>query len=53
MSRAVSPVSGRRFGLAAVCRAWRLARSTVHRHRAPAAGAAADASAASPQIRSC
>jgi transposase InsO family protein len=35
MSRAVSPVSGRPFGLAAVCRAWRLARSTVHRHRAP------------------
>ena len=35
MSRAVSPVSGRPYGLAAVCRAWRLARSTVYRHRAP------------------
>jgi len=35
MSRAVSPVSGRPYGLAAVCRAWRLARSGVYRHRAP------------------
>jgi putative transposase len=35
MSRAVSPVSGRPYGLAAVCRAWRLARSTACRHRAP------------------
>ena len=29
MSRTVSPVSGRPYGLAAVCRAWRLARSGV------------------------
>ena len=36
MSRAVSPVSGRPYGLAAVCRAWRLARSNVYRRRAPA-----------------
>jgi putative transposase len=36
MSRVVSPVSGRPYGLAAVCRAWRLARSGVYRHRAPA-----------------
>jgi putative transposase len=36
MSRTVSPVSGRPYGLAAVCRAWRLARSGVYRHRAPA-----------------
>jgi putative transposase len=36
MSRSVSPVSGRPYGLAAVCRAWRLARSGVYRHRAPA-----------------
>jgi putative transposase len=35
MSRAVSPASGRPYCLAAVCRAWRLARSTVYRHRAP------------------
>src|SRR5215207_5013934 len=35
VSRAVSPVSGRPYGLAAVCRAWRLARSGVYRHRAP------------------
>jgi putative transposase len=36
VSRAVSPVSGRPYGLAAVCRTWRLARSTVYRHRVPA-----------------
>ena len=35
MSRAVSPVSGRPYGLAVVCRVWRLARSTVYRHREP------------------
>ena len=40
MSRAVSPVSGRPYGLAAVCRAWRLARSTVYRHREPPRAAA-------------
>jgi putative transposase len=33
MSRAVSPVSGRAYGLAA---AWQLARSSVYRQRAPA-----------------
>lgn len=37
MSRKVSPVSGKPYGLAAVCRAWRLARSTVYRQCAPAA----------------
>jgi putative transposase len=36
VSRVISPVSGRPYGLAAVCRAWRLARSGVYRHRAPA-----------------
>jgi putative transposase len=36
MSRQVSPVSGRPYGLAVVCRAWRLARSGVYRQRAPA-----------------
>ena len=36
MSRAVSPVSRKPYGLAVVCRAWRLARSGVYRHRAPA-----------------
>jgi transposase InsO family protein len=35
MSRSVSPVSGKPYGLAAVCRAWRLARSGVYRQRAP------------------
>lgn len=37
MSRSVSPINGRSYGLAAVCRAWRLARSGVYRHRTPAA----------------
>ncbi len=36
MSRTLSPVSGRPYGVAAVCRAWKLARSGVYRHRAPA-----------------
>ena len=35
MSRKVSPVSGRPYGLAVVCRSWGLARSTVYRHREP------------------
>ena len=36
MSRAVSPSSGKPYGLARVCRVWRMSRATVHRHRAPA-----------------
>jgi putative transposase len=36
MSRAISPGGGKPYGLARVCRAWRAARSTVYRHRAPA-----------------
>jgi len=41
MSGAVSPVTGRRYGLARVTRVWRLSRATVYRHRAvPAATAA-------------
>ena len=36
MSRAISPVSGRSYGLAAVCRVWRVARSGVYRDRLPA-----------------
>ena len=35
MSRAVSPVTGKPYGLASVCRVWRLARSGVYRHQAP------------------
>jgi putative transposase len=35
MSQAMSPVSGRSYGLAAVCRVWRVARSSVYRHQAP------------------
>jgi transposase InsO family protein len=38
MSRALSPVTGKPYGLAAVCRVWQLARSGVYRHLpAPAA----------------
>ena len=36
MSRTISPVSGKPYGLAVVCRAWGLTRSTVYRHRTPA-----------------
>jgi putative transposase len=40
MSRKVSPVSGRPYGLAVVCRVWGLARSSVYRHREPPRAAA-------------
>src|SRR3982750_986197 len=33
MSRVISPVTGKPYGLATVCRVWRLARSGVYRHR--------------------
>ncbi len=36
MSRSPSPSTGKPYGLALVCRVWRVARSTVYRHRAPA-----------------
>src|ERR671932_1036849 len=36
MSGAVSPVAGRRCGMARVARVWRLSRATIYRHRAPA-----------------
>ena len=39
MSRSVAPATGKPYGLAAVCRAWRLARSGVYRHRVPASDA--------------
>jgi hypothetical protein len=42
VSQAVSPATGRAYGLARVARVWRLSRATVYRHRA-AAGAAASA----------
>ena len=35
MSRAVSPSGGKPYGVALVCRVWRTARATVHRHRSP------------------
>jgi len=37
MSESVSPVRGRRYGLATVCRVWRVARSGVYRHLTPPA----------------
>ena len=40
MSRRISPVSGRPYGLAAVCRVWGLARSTIYRHGQPPRAAA-------------
>jgi putative transposase len=40
MSRTSSPSAGRPYGLAAVCRVWRVARSTVYRHRGPPRAAA-------------
>ena len=46
MSRVISPVTGKPYGLAAVCRVWRLARSGVYRHLSaapPPPGAAARA----------
>src|SRR4051794_2896291 len=39
MSRSVSPVSSKPYGLAAVCRVWRLARSGVYRHLSPSSNA--------------
>ena len=39
MSRVISPVTGKPYGLAAVCRVWRLARSGVYRHLSACAAA--------------
>ncbi len=33
MSRVILPVTGKPYGLAAICSVWRLARSGVYRHR--------------------
>ena len=35
MRKMASPVTGKPYGLAAVCRAWRIARSGVYRHNTP------------------
>ena len=35
MSQAISPVSGKPYGLAGVCRVWRLTRSGIYRHQSP------------------
>jgi len=36
VSRAISPSSGKAYGLARVCRVWRAARATIYRRRLPA-----------------
>ena len=35
MSRTVSRSGGKLFGIARVCRIWRVARATLYRHRRP------------------
>jgi len=35
MSRALSPTAGKPYGVARVCRIWRMARASVYRHRLP------------------
>ena len=40
MSQALSPATGRRYGLARGARVWRFSRATVYRHRAMDAAAA-------------
>ena len=47
MSQAVSPITGRSYGLARAARVWRLTRATLHRHRA-SDGAAAPSRPARP-----
>src|SRR5690348_2738483 len=39
MSKVASLVTGKPYGLAAVCRAWRIARSGIYRHRTPPSSA--------------
>ena len=50
MSRVISPVTGKPYGLAAVCRVWRLARSGVYRHLRPAAALRSGARAAGRDV---
>ena len=40
MSQAISPGTGRTYGLARVARVWGRSRATIYRHRAAASGAA-------------
>lgn len=35
MSRTISPMNGKPYSLASVCRIWRVPRATVYRHRGP------------------
>jgi transposase InsO family protein len=35
MSRTLSPMTGKLYGLARVCRIWRMARASIYRHRLP------------------
>jgi len=40
VSQAISPATGRAYGLAGVARVWQVSRATVYRHRAPDGAAA-------------
>ena len=53
MSKAVSPVTGRAYGLAKVARVWRLSRATVYRHRTAARAAAPAAPVRRGPIGAC
>ena len=53
MSQALSPATGRCYGLARVARVWQLSRATVHRHRAPDGAAAPAGPARRGPIGAC
>ena len=53
MSRAASPATGRRYGLAKVARVWRLSRATVYRHRATDGAAARSRPARPGPVGAC
>ena len=53
MSGAVSPATGRAYGLARVARVWRLSRATLYRHRATDGAAAPSRPARSGPVGAC
>jgi putative transposase len=53
MSGAVSPATGRAYGLARVARVWRLSRATVYRHRTTDGAAAPSRPARSGPVGAC
>ena len=53
MSRAVSPATGRAYGLVRVVRVWRLSRTTVYRHRAAASAEPSPAPARRGPVGAC